>query len=230
MTLRDTGKPGIRRRRRGPAIMVWLFMCAAVGIFAVFVVQVSGFNIDSITQSAQKAPVTTPKQASEQENFAVKGSEVSGYDDDRQPYKIAAEEANQDTQQPNLVHLRVVRGRLKRTDGKDMDVSADNGLFNSKDKSLRLFGDVAIRLADSFVARMDTADVDVRQKALTSEADIVVVMEGGVIRSTGIDVTNNGEHVTFKTRVRAQFESAPDTPNPAVTSVQTTSSKGNLQQ
>ena len=45
MTLHDRGKPGIRRRRRGPAIMVWLFMCAAVGIFAVFVVQVSGFNI-----------------------------------------------------------------------------------------------------------------------------------------------------------------------------------------
>lgn len=230
MISRTSARPTIRGRRRGPAIMVWLFMFAAAGVFAVFLVQASGFDIETVSQTVQKAPVTTPKQASEQEKFAVRGSEVAGFDDDRQPYKIAAQEANQDKQRPNLVHLRRVTGLLRRSDGKAMDVSANNGLFNSKDKSLRLFGDVSIRLADTFTARMDTADVDVRQKALTSQADIVVLMDGGVIRSTGIDVTNNGEHVTFKTRVRAVFDSSPEGRNLPGTRVETTNSKGNLRQ
>lgn len=230
MIPRDSAGPSIRRRRRGPAIMVWLFMFAAAGVFAVFLMQASGFDIETLNEPQQPAPVTTSKQGSEQERFAVRGSEVAGFDNDEQPYKIAALEANQDKDQPNLVHLRQVTGLLRRTDGKAMDVTANNGLFNSKDKSLRLSGDVSIKLADTFTARMDTADIDVRQKALTSQADIVVVMDGGVIRSTGIDVTNNGEHVTFKSRVRATFDSSPANDGPPVTRVETTTSKGNLQQ
>ena len=105
------------------------------------------------------------------------------------------------------------------------------GLFNSRDKSLRLSGDVVIRLANTFTANMDTADVDVKQKTLTSQSEVVVVMEGGVIRSTGIDVANNGEHVTFKSRVRALFEICSSTQDsPAAATAETTSAKGNLQQ
>jgi lipopolysaccharide export system protein LptC len=210
--------------------MVWLFVLAAAGVFGVFLIQASGFDIETATVPQPAAPVATPKQASEQERFAVQGSEVAGFDDDQQPYTIAAVEASQDKEQPNLVHMRQVTGLLRRTDGRAMDVTAKTGLFNSKDKSLRLSGDVSIKLTGSFTANMDTADIDVKQKALTSQAEIVVVMEGGVIRSTGVDVTNNGEHVTFKSRVRAIFNSAgTKTGTPAV-QVETSSSKGNLQQ
>ena len=210
--------------------MVWLFMLAAAGVFGVFLIQASGFDIDTALNSQPTAPVATPKQASEQERFAVQGSEVAGFDDDQQPYNIAAAEARQDKQQPNLVHMRQVTGLLKRSDGRAMDVTAKTGLFNSRDKSLRLSGDVIIRLADTFTANMDTADVDVKQKTLASQSDVVVVMDGGVIRSTGIDVTNNGEHVTFKSRVRAVFETAATQDSPASATVETTSAKGNLQQ
>jgi len=214
--------------------MVWLFMFAAAGVFAVFLVQASGFDIETVTKPQPTAPVATSKQASEQaseqERFAVQGSEVAGFDNDQQPYKIAALEASQDKDQPNLVHLRQVTGLLRRTDGRAMDITAKNGLFNSKDKSLRLSGDVSIKLADTFTATMDTADIDVKHKALTSQADIVVVMDGGVIRATGIDVTNNGEHVTFKTRVRAVFDASPTNDSSPVTRVETTTTKGNLQQ
>ena len=185
--------------------MVWLFVVAAAGVFGTFMIQASGFDIETMTNSEPVAPVTTAKQPSERERFAVQGSEVAGFDDDQQPYKIAAVEANQDKEQPNLVHMRQVTGLLRRTDGRAMDVTAKNGLFNSKNKSLRLTGNVSITLADTFTANMDTADIDVKQKALTSQDEIVVVMDGGVIRSTGVDVANNGEHVTFKARVRAIF-------------------------
>lgn len=210
--------------------MVWLFMLAAAGVFGVFLIQASGFDIDTALNSQPAAPVATPKQASEQERFAVQGSEFAGFDNDQQPYNIAAEQANQDKQQPNLVHLRQVTGLLKRSDGRAMDVTAKTGLFNSRDKSLRLSGDVVIRLANTFTANMDTADVDVKQKTLTSQSEVVVVMEGGVIRSIGIDVANNGEHVTFKSRVRALFETGSTQDSPAAATAETTSAKGNLQQ
>ncbi len=210
--------------------MVWLFMLAAAGVFGVFLIQASGFDIETAVNPQPAAPVATPKQASEQERFAVQGSEFAGFDDDQQPYNIAAEQANQDKQQPNLVHLRQVSGLLKRSDGRAMDVTAKTGLFDSRNKSLRLSGDVVIRLADTFTANMDTADVDVKQKTLTSQSEVLVVMEGGVITSTGIDVANNGEHVTFKSRVRALFETGSTQDSPAAATAETTSAKGNLQQ
>ncbi|MEO1161593.1 MAG: LPS export ABC transporter periplasmic protein LptC, partial [Pseudomonadota bacterium] len=208
--------------------MVWLFVLAAAGVFGVFLIQASGFDIETATGPEPAAPVVATKQSSEQERFAVQGSEVAGFDDDQQPYKIAAVEANQDKEQPNLVHMRQVTGLLRRTDGRAMDVTAKTGLFDSKNKSLRLSGDVSIKLADTFTASMDTADIDVKQKALTSQDEIVVVMDGGVIRSTGVDVTNNGEHVTFKARVRAIFNSAATQDSPPAAPVETSSSKGNL--
>ena len=56
--------------------MVWLFMLAAAGVFGVFLIQASGFDIETALNPQPAAPVATPKQASEQERFAVQGSEV----------------------------------------------------------------------------------------------------------------------------------------------------------
>jgi len=220
-----------RRKRRGSAVMVWVFVLLAAGVFGVFMVQVSGFDIEQAT-TPKSAPVPTAKAPpSEQEHFAVKGSEVAGFDDDRQPYKIAAVEAKQDKDTPNLVHMRQITGLLRRADGRAMDVTAPSGIFNSKDKSLQLTGGVMIKMTDSFTANMDTATVDMKGKSLTSQADVNVVLNGGLITSTGIDVADNGAHVTFKSRVRAVFQSDDTSGDPASSPVaNTTSSKGNLQE
>ena len=65
--------------------MVWLFVLAAAGVFGVFLIQASGFDIETVTSPQPAAPVATPKQASEQERFAVQGSQVAGFDNDQQP-------------------------------------------------------------------------------------------------------------------------------------------------
>ncbi len=223
----------VRRRRRGSAIMVWLFAAIAALVFAVFLVQVSGFDIEELTSPAAPAPelAAPSQQTKEQERFAVQGSEVAGFDEDQQPYRIAAVEARQDKQSANLVHMRQITGLLHRPDGRALDVSAKAGLFNSKDKSLRLTGDVTITLLGSFVATMEFADVDVQRKALKSDVGVVVAMDGGQITSDGIDVIDNGSHVTFLSNVKAVFETQDQATQP-VSQQQNgqTSSKGNLQQ
>ena len=224
----------VRRKRRGSVIMVWLFLVLGGGVLGVFMLQASGFDIADITSTSDRSVQASSNSTEKQppvvsERFAVQGSDVSGFDDDSQPYKISAVEAKQDTSSPNLVHMRTVSGLLRRPDGKPMDITAKNALFNSKDKSLRLTGQVTIKMAGSFTANMDTADIDVKSKVLTSGADVLVLMDGGQITSTGIKVTDNGAHVIFKTRVRAIFESNENVLNVAAPTAQTTSSKGNLQ-
>ncbi len=239
-TFEDAGPVTRRRRRRAPMLMAWGMLLLAAAVFGVFIYQASGFG-NSGESFATSPQTAAPKQtatgkadvAAEQERFAVAGSEVGGFDDEKQPYTISAELARQDKQQPNLVHMNKVSGLLRRTDGRQMNVTAANGLFNTKDKTLNLDGNVAIVLQNTFTASMAAANVDVQKKALTSDADVLVELDGGQIFSTGIEVSDNGAHVIFRSRVRAMFED-PAPASPAAGLQQGTgsssSSKGNLQQ
>jgi hypothetical protein len=239
-TFQDAGPATRRRRRRAPMLMAWGMLLVAAAVFGVFIYQASGFgdsehSLATGPQAGAQQQTATGKtgEAADQERFAVAGSEVGGFDDEQQPYTISAELARQDKQQPNLVHMNKVSGLLRRTDGRQMNVTAANGLFNTTDKTLMLDGNVAIVLQNTFTASMAVADVDVQKKALTSDADVLVELEGGQIFSTGIEVSDNGAHVIFRSRVRAQFEDpSPASPAAAVPAgaASSSSSKGNLQQ
>lgn len=241
MTTYDDAGPVLRRRRRkGPVLMAWAMALLALSLFGVFMYQASGFGTDEqgfapirSDAPAQQSEAGGKSSKGEQERFAVAGSEVAGFDEEKQPYTISAQVARQDKQQPNLVHMDRVSGILRRTDGRKMDITAANGLFNSKDKSLTLDGNVSIILQDTFTASMATASVDVQKKALASDADVLVQLDGGQIFSSGIEVSDNGTHVLFRSRVRAQFEdpgAAAAAPLAQAAPAATTSTKGNLQQ
>lgn len=236
-TFHDAGPVAPRKRRKAPMLMAWAMLLLAAAVFGVFIYQASGFGDDG--HSFAPAPQTTAKDqpdaskgdaATEKERFAVAGSEVGGFDDEKQPYTISAELARQDKEQPNLVHMKEVSGLLRRTDGRQMNVTAATGLFDTSDKTLTLDGNVAIVLQNTFTASMAVANVDVHKKALTSDADVLVELEGGKIFSTGIEVSDNGAHVLFRSRVRAMFEDPGLTGPAEAVQTGTTSSKGNLQQ
>ena len=246
----DAGPVRRRRKRIGPALMAWGMLLVAGALFGVFMYQASGFGeqeeslVASATQSKQNAPAGAASgsagQQAERERFALAGSEVAGFDDERQPYRISASSARQDTEQPNLVHMNQITGKLRRADGRKMDINATTGLFNTRDKSLMLDGNVKIELQNTFVASMSTANVDVQKKALKSRADVLVEMDGGQIFSSGIEVSDNGAYVLFRSRVKAQFDDTgpatgtssgnPDNaPTASADAPVTTTSKGNLQ-
>jgi lipopolysaccharide export system protein LptC len=210
--------------------MAGVLLLLAAGLMGLFIFQASGFD-PLVDLEPVSEPVAGGKQdAAEQERFAVKGSQVGGFDDESQPYTISAEKARQNKEQPNLVHMQRVSGLLRRSDGRMMDLTAATGLFDSRDKSLRLDGNVSIKLADTFTAHMDTANVDVKRKELTSNADVLVQLTSGQIRSAGIDVRDNGTHVVFKSRVRAVFDEPAPPPRPVAAQADEASTKGNLQQ
>lgn len=233
-TYENAGPVRRRKRRKGSMLMAWGMLLVAAVVFGVFIYQASGFGESDASFATAPDAASGGKAAAEQQRVELAGSEVAGFDDEKQPYTISAEMARQDKEQPNLVHMDRVNGILRRSDGRKMDVSAANGLFDSKTKSLTLDGNVAIVLQDTFTASMSTASVDVQKKALMSDADVMVELDGGQIFSSGIEVSDNGAHVLFRSRVRAQFEdSAPATTidaSPAGDATGSTSSKGNLQQ
>ena len=77
--------------------------------------------------------------------FKMIDASFSGTDRDGYPFSIHAETARQEYNQPDIVFLDKLRGKITRmTDGKleTSDVSADHGEYNIKTKRVTFIGNV----------------------------------------------------------------------------------------
>ena len=80
--------------------------------------------------------------------FKMTDASFSGLDRDGNPFHINAKTARQEYDQPDIVFLDTIRGRITRKiDGKleTNDVSAKQGQYNIKQKKVTLSGNVYLR-------------------------------------------------------------------------------------
>ena len=83
-----------------------------------------------------------------------------------QPYSITAQNAVQDKDMPNCIHLDDVDGRHPTaTTARPSPSRRNNGLYDTDVKTLDLEGDVEISRPSRFIGRMDKAHVIVGQEA-----------------------------------------------------------------
>ena len=120
------------------AVMNWLALALTIGLLATFLVQ-AGMLETMMTP----AKVTKPKDVT-QEKVIVKTSTVKGYDGEQQPYTIDAVSAAQDPDQPNIIGLDQVTGELRKASGQVFTIAADNGVYNSRTRTLDLQNNVVI--------------------------------------------------------------------------------------
>ncbi len=77
--------------------------------------------------------------------FKMTDASFSGIDRDGNPFHITAQSARQEYDQPDIVFLDTIRGRITRKmDGKleTNNISADRGQYNIKQKRVTLSGNV----------------------------------------------------------------------------------------
>ncbi len=183
-------------------IVNWLALVLTLGLLATFLVQAGILE----TFTADK-PVAVPKDVT-QEKVIVRTSTVKGYDTEDQPYEIDAVTAAQDPDQPNLIGLEKVTGKLRKASGQTFTIAADTGLYNSRTRTLDLKANVIIVSPDRFVARMPTARITLENKELISDDHVVVTLKTGDITANGLRITDNGKNITFLNRVKAKLRKA----------------------
>lgn len=171
----------------------------AAALAAVFLVHIAKFEATAPTSpAAESAPP-------EGDRIAVTTSTLTGFDDDRQPYRVSAASAVQDTAEPNLVHLESVSGELRRRSGAILSLAAERALFDSKQELLQLAGDVTLVTAGRFVAEMDEAEVTLSDKRLRSQSQVDVRFDRGRITAGGIEISEDGNRVVFLNRAKVTF-------------------------
>jgi lipopolysaccharide export system protein LptC len=183
----------------------WLFLGVAVGILALFVMQIGSFNA-----LAPPPPVTEPQasgspMASQPQEVVVKESHFTGFDKDRQPYTVTARTAVQDEKDIKKVHLTEVGAQLKRLDGGDIGIKSKQALFDSESKRIDLTGNVEITVRNGLTASMSKATVELQSQSLKTDVPVTVVDDKADIAANGLEISDDGKRILFFNGVKAKF-------------------------
>jgi LPS export ABC transporter protein LptC len=189
-----------RRARFAPYLSL-VAAAAAVGFVALFLYQ-SG-AVSSLFEPARTVPTPTVAMP---DQITGQFSRYAGYDHEGQPYELTARSGYQDKEKAQLVHMEGVAGIFHRSTGEPYRLNSAKGLYDTKLKRADLVGTVRIEQEGRFVATMETAQVDLESKDMTTSSPVVVEMQGGTIRANGLKISNDGKNILFLNGVIARFE------------------------
>ncbi|MGF7158929.1 LPS export ABC transporter protein LptC [Rhodoligotrophos appendicifer] len=178
---------------------MWLLAVVLLGLITAFVVQLGEFRTP-YDAPPPEVPVRDPKVSTAQT------AQFTGFDKDNQPFSVTATTASQDKANPARVILNDVTLQLKmKNSGDTLFVTAKEGVFDNKAKTLDLKGDVHIVNSANYTANMSTARVLLGEKRLISEDPVEVKFPSGDITAGGMEMRDDGQQVYFTNRTRTVF-------------------------
>lgn len=185
-------------------LLSWLAAAIGIGFVVTFLAQAGLFRALMPQEPAPPAPAVEP------DRITAGVSTVNGIDDDRQPYQVTARRGWQDGKTPNLVHLEEPVGVFRRATGTKYTITGTTGLYDTKVKSLDLDGNVVLEQEGRFKARMDKANIAVKEKRLTANTPVSAQFGSGTVDANGMQITDDGARILFLNGVKARFTAAED--------------------
>jgi lipopolysaccharide export system protein LptC len=173
--------------------------------------KVEGLTLGPVSVSGTQVTMEAPK--------------LTGFRNDSRPYEVTATAAVQDVRKPNLVELKNMKARIVTDDqGGAAHLEAMVGVLNTKTERMELRHHVKVRTDSGQEALLQSASVNFKAGTVVSKEPVTVSLGNGVIRATGLEVTDNGKVLHFKGRVQTVFENvsqqaAPDAPPAAPAAV-----------
>lgn len=121
---------------------------------------------------------------------------LAGHTQDRRPYVVTATAAAQDITKPDTVRLQDLRATIEFKDSGQFELTAQSGLFESKEDRLTLRNNVRVNSAN-YQAKLSEVVINVRTNEMVSEKPVEVTMRQGTINANRLEVTKSGEAIRF---------------------------------
>ena len=156
----------------------------------------AGISVSSVNLTGTKVTMDLPK--------------LTGFKKDLTPYEVTAASAAQDVRNPTVVELKEMRANLG-LDAKGAAVlEATTGLYDTKDETLELRGDVRVKSDSGYDARLRSARVEFKPGTVRSTEPVHVDMKGGTVDADGLDIVESGKRILFTGNVRTLLQPDPD--------------------
>jgi lipopolysaccharide export system protein LptC len=122
---------------------------------------------------------------------------MSGFTRDQRAYQLSAEAAAQDLTKPDVVELRNIHAQVEMQDKSLMKMSANNGIYNSKNETLKLDNNILLSSSGGYSGRLSEAMVNIRTGNVVSNQPIALKMLQGTLNANKLEIVENGDLVRF---------------------------------
>ncbi len=122
---------------------------------------------------------------------------LAGFTRDSRGYEVTARAAAQDLTKPNMVELKDIRARFDMQDKSEVQMSAANGLYDTKSEILTLNQNILLSSTTGYEGRLSEAVVDIRKGYIVSEKPVEVKMLQGTLNANRLEVFDSGELLRF---------------------------------
>lgn len=134
-------------------------------------------------------------------NLTMEQPSLTGYGSGGAAYDVTANRALQSLDDPGIVRLELVSGRVQQSDGGWATLNADDGVYYSREDRLELENDIRIELHDGKRAFLERADVDLEAETVVSDRPVRLEMPGARVRADRMEVFSGGDDIRLKGNV-----------------------------
>lgn len=147
-------------------------------------------------QALSRLPVSVDGMVISGTKIVMQQPRLAGYTNDQRPYTVTAKSAAKDLTNPDALELHDIRTTLTMPDGRNMEITAQDGFYDGKTEMLRLKNNVVVSSAEYEVVLRE-ALINIRAGTVVSEQPVVVNMLQGTITANRIEVSGSGDIVRF---------------------------------
>lgn len=143
---------------------------------------------------------------------------VNGFTSDARPYEMTARVAAQDITKPEVLELTDVSARSDLKDGQHVNLTAINGVYNTKSEILKLRDHVVMNSSNGYEGHFSEATVNVTTGYIVSDSPVQVKLPDGMLDANRLEVLEGGDLLRFGGGVEMTLnppEPAPETPTTA---------------
>ncbi|MDK9695736.1 MAG: LPS export ABC transporter periplasmic protein LptC [Siculibacillus sp.] len=120
-------------------------------------------------------------------------------------YDVSAQRAFQNLQNPKIIGLEGVDGRIEMADGNWTKIESAKGLYDGTRERLTLEGAVKVTTSNGWQATSERAEADLIDGHVSTTVPLRIAGRNGSIEADGIDVTDGGHRIRFSGNVRMRF-------------------------
>ncbi len=120
-------------------------------------------------------------------------------------YVVAAKAAIQTTSNLDQMLLEGVTGRITEADQSWTEITAKGGVYETKKRSMTLNQGIVITSSAGARAELETADIDIDKKRVTSAVPVVLTLPNGTLKGTGLLIEGDAKRFVLPADVVAHL-------------------------
>jgi len=143
-----------------------------------------------------RLPVSTEEVLVSGTKIVMRQPRLAGFTKDERPYTVTARTAAKDLAHPDLLELGHIHTTITMQDGRNVELTATDGLYNGKADTLRLFNGVVVSTSDYQISLRE-ALANIKAGSVVSEQPVEVKMLQGTVNANRLEVTESGAVIRF---------------------------------